>query len=78
MTDRTLINRRISVAPMMNRTDRHERYFLRLISSHILLYTEMISTGAILFGDRNRHLGFDASEHPVALQLGGGDPAVNT
>ena len=76
MMDRTLINRRISVAPMMNRTDRHERYFLRLISSHILLYTEMISTGAILFGDRNRYLGFDVSEHPVALQLGGGDPAA--
>ena len=76
MTDRTLINRRISVAPMMNCTDRHERYFLRLISSHILLYTEMISTGAILFGDRNRYLGFDTSEHPVALQLGGGDPGA--
>ena len=76
MTDRTLINRRISVAPMMNRTDRHERYFLRLMSPHILLYTEMISTGAILFGDRNRYLEFDASEHPVALQLGGGDPAA--
>ena len=70
------IDRRVSIAPMMDRTDRHARYFLRLMSPHVLLYTEMISTGAILFGDRDRHLGFDASEHPVALQLGGGDPAA--
>lgn len=76
MTARALIDRRISIAPMMDRTDRHERYFLRLMSSHVLLYTEMISTGAILFGNRERHLDFDASEHPIALQLGGGDPAA--
>ena len=69
-----VIDRRISIAPMMDRTDRYERYFLRLISPHVLLYTEMISTGAILFGDRERHLGFDPAEHPVALQLGGSDP----
>ena len=58
---------------MMDRTDRHDRYFLRLISPSVLLYTEMITTGAILHGDRERFLKFDASEHPVALQLGGAD-----
>ncbi len=69
------IDRRISVAPMMERTDRHCRYLLRLISRHALLYTEMITTGAVLHGDTHRLLRFDQSEHPVALQLGGGDPA---
>ena len=59
---------------MMDRTDRHCRYFLRLISRRALLYTEMITTGAILGGDRERLLAFDPSEHPVALQLGGADP----
>lgn len=68
------LSRRLSVAPMMNWTDRHCRYFLRLMSRHVLLYTEMITTGAILHGDRERLLGFDAAEHPVALQLGGADP----
>ena len=67
---------RLSVAPMMEWTDRHERYFLRLISRHTLLYTEMITTGAILHGDRERLLGFDAAEHPVALQLVGSDPSA--
>lgn len=67
-------DRRLSVAPMMDCTDRHCRYFLRLISRRALLYTEMITTGAILGGDRERLLAFDPSEHPVALQLGGGDP----
>jgi len=76
MSDSPTIDRRISIAPMMDRTDRYERYFLRLMSPHVLLYTEMISTGAILFGDRDRHLGFDPAEHPVALQLGGGDPVA--
>jgi tRNA-dihydrouridine synthase A len=66
--------RRLSVAPMMDRTDRHCRYFLRLITARTLLYTEMVTTGAILFGDRDRYLAFDASEHPVALQVGGADP----
>ncbi len=66
----------ISVAPMMEWTDRHERYFLRLISRHIRLYTEMITTGAVLHGDRQRLLGFDEAEHPVALQLGGSEPAA--
>ena len=67
------MDRRISVAPMMDRTDRHDRYFLRLISPTVLLYTEMITTGAILHGDRDRFLKFNSPEHPVALQLGGAD-----
>ena len=65
------MDRLICVAPMMNCTDRHERYFLRLISPRIYLYSEMISTAAILNGDRKKLLGFDAQEHPVALQVGG-------
>ncbi len=65
---------RLSVAPMMDWTDRHARYFLRLIADRALLYTEMVTTGAILFGDKQRFLGFDEAEHPVALQLGGSDP----
>jgi tRNA-dihydrouridine synthase A len=64
----------ISIAPMMDWTDRHCRFFHRAIARDARLYTEMISTGAILFGDRDRHLKFDAAEHPVALQLGGADP----
>jgi tRNA-dihydrouridine synthase A len=59
---------------MMEWTDRHCRYFLRLISRHTLLYTEMVTTGALIHGDRERFLRFDAAEHPVALQLGGSDP----
>ena len=66
--------RRLSVAPMLDWTDRHCRYFLRLISRHTLLYTEMITTGALLHGDRERLLRYDAAEHPLALQLGGSDP----
>ncbi|NKB55646.1 MAG: tRNA dihydrouridine(20/20a) synthase DusA [Alphaproteobacteria bacterium] len=67
---------RLSVAPMMEWTDRHERYFLRLLSRRTLLYTEMVTTGALLHGDAARHLQFDAAEHPVALQLGGADPVA--
>ena len=67
------LDRRFAVAPMIDWTDRHARVFLRLVSQHALLYTEMITTGAILHGDRERLLKFDASEHPVALQLGGSD-----
>ena len=70
------LDRRLCIAPMMDRTDRHERYFLRLMSPHALLYTEMITTGAILHGDRDRFLRFDPREHPVALQLGGADPGA--
>jgi tRNA-dihydrouridine synthase A len=69
----TTLNRRFSVAPMIDWTDRHARYFLRLISRQSLLYTEMITTGALLHGDPERFLRFDAAEHPVALQLGGSD-----
>ncbi len=68
------LSRRISVAPMMDWTDRHCRYFLRGFSPDTLLYTEMITTGAVLRGDREKLLRFDAEEHPVALQLGGSDP----
>ena len=61
----------LSVAPMMDRTDRHCRYFLRQISKRTLLYTEMVTSMAILHGDKQKLLGFDRSEHPVALQIGG-------
>ncbi len=63
----------ISVAPMMDWTDRHCRYFHRLIAPGIQLYTEMVTTGAIIHGDRERFLRFDEAEHPIALQLGGSD-----
>ncbi len=69
------LDRRFCVAPMMSATDRHCRYFLRLISRHTLLYTEMLTCAAIIHGDRNRLLDFDSREHPVALQIGGSDPA---
>ncbi len=68
------VNRRFSIAPMMDCTDRHDRYFLRLFSPHILLYSEMLTAPAIIHGDRDYLLGFDAAEHPLALQLGGSDP----
>src|SRR4029079_19317140 len=71
---KTVAAHRFSVAPMMERTDRHCRYFLRLMSKRALLYTEMVTADAVLHGDRERLLGFDASEHPVALQLGGRGP----
>ncbi len=70
----TPLQRRFAVAPMLDWTDRHCRYLLRLISRHALLYTEMVTTGALLHGDAARHLGYDAAEHPVALQLGGSEP----
>ena len=65
----------LSIAPMMDRTDRHYRYFMRQITRHTLLYTEMITTAALLHGDRNKLLGFSEAEKPLALQLGGDDPA---
>jgi tRNA-dihydrouridine synthase A len=65
---------RISVAPMMDRTDRHFRYFMRQITRRTLLYTEMVTSAAILHGDRTRLLGFSPVEKPLALQLGGDDP----
>lgn len=72
---RSLPPRRVSVAPMLDWTDRHCRYFHRQITQYTWLYTEMVTTGAILFGDAARHLDFSEEEHPVALQLGGSDPA---
>ncbi len=66
---------RLAVAPMMDWTDRHCRYFHRLITRHTRLYTEMVTTGALLHGDVPRHLDFNPEEHPVALQLGGSEPA---
>jgi len=74
-----MFSRELSIAPMMGWTDRHARYFLRLITRHTLLYTEMVNTGALLhnrqkIGSQKRLLAFHASEHPVALQLGGSDP----
>ncbi len=69
-----MLAQRFSVAPMMDWTDRHCRVFHRLLTRHARLYTEMLTTPAIIHGDRARLLGFDESEHPVALQLGGSDP----
>ncbi len=70
------MNRKVSVAPMMDCTDRHERYFLRLISKNVLLYTEMIVSEAIDRGDRKKLLSFNINEKPVALQLGGSSPKL--
>tara|TARA_R110000868_G_scaffold84822_6_gene238968 strand:- start:42026 stop:42994 length:969 start_codon:yes stop_codon:yes gene_type:complete len=69
-----MLNRTISIAPMMDWTDRFDRYFLRLITRHALLYTEMVHANALIHGDAERFLQFDVSEHPVAIQLGGSDP----
>ena len=66
---------RMSVAPMMDWTDRHCRYLHRLLTRHTLLYTEMVNVGGILFGGTERHLRYNAEEHPVALQLGGNEPS---
>jgi len=68
------VNHRFCTAPLMDWSDRHCRYFWRLLSKQALLYTEMVTTGAILFGDQHSHLDFNAAEQPVALQLGGSDP----
>lgn len=69
------INRVLSVAPMMDWTDRHCRFFHRLLAPSALLYTEMVTTGAIIHGDADRYLAYNAEEHPLALQLGGSEPA---
>src|SRR5690242_8113205 len=66
--------RRFSIAPMMEWTDRHCRFFHRLLTRRALIYTEMVTTGAVLNGDRARLIGFDPCEHPVAIQLGGSEP----
>ncbi len=73
--NRNKINRLLSVAPMMDWTDRHCRYFHRLLAPSALLYTEMVTTGAIIHGDEDRFLAYNPEEHPLALQLGGSDPA---
>ena len=70
------MNRKVSVAPMMDCTDKHERYFLRLISKNVLLYTEMIVCDAIERGDKKKLLSFNMEEKPVALQLGGSSPKM--
>ena len=72
----TQLHRRFSIAPMMACTDRHARFLFRLLTSRTLLYTEMVNAGAVVFGDRDRHLGFSSQEHPLALQLGGNDPEM--
>jgi tRNA-dihydrouridine synthase A len=73
--ERKLPSRRLSVAPMMDWTDRHCRVFHRHITRHTWMYTEMVTTGALVYGDVERHLRYDDVEHPVALQLGGSEPA---
>ena len=67
------MNRTISVAPMMDCTDRHDRYFLRLISKNVMLYSEMVATKSALHGDRKKILGYSPEEKPLALQVGGSD-----
>ena len=76
MVDMT--NKRLSVAPMIDWTTTDYRYFARLFNPHVYLYTEMISTGALLYGNRARHLRFDTLEHPLVLQLGGADSSEMT
>lgn len=74
MQRNALKDRRLSVAPMMDWTDRHCRFFHRLLAPGAVLYTEMLTTGAVLHGDRERLLDFNEEEHPLALQLGGSEP----
>lgn len=71
-----MLNRKISIAPMMEYTDRHFRFFMRLLTKKTLLYTEMIHAGAIVYGDKQRFLAHNNSEHPLAIQLGGSDPKM--
>jgi len=73
INENNMLESRFSIAPMMDWTDRHCRVFHRMMTRRARLYTEMITTGAVIHGDRQRLLGFDESEHPVALQLGGSD-----
>ncbi|MEX2524816.1 MAG: tRNA dihydrouridine(20/20a) synthase DusA [Gammaproteobacteria bacterium] len=67
-------NHRLSIAPMMTHTDRHFRYFLRLISRRVMLYTEMVTTGSLVYGHQYQRLDYHESEHPLGLQLGGSEP----
>lgn len=73
---RAAIDRRFCIAPMMDCSDRHSRFFLRLFSPRILLYTEMVTAAAVVHGDPERLLGFSDEEHPLAVQLGGSDPEL--
>ena len=68
-----MLDRRVSIAPMMDCTDRYYRYLMRFITRHAVLYSEMLTPGAVIHGDRNKLLGFDEIEHPIACQLGGSD-----
>src|SRR3989440_1164047 len=70
------LDRKFAIAPMMEWTDRHCRFFHRLLTRRALIYTEMITTGAVIHGDRARLLAYDPAEHPRARQLGGADPKV--
>ena len=72
----TVLNKEISIAPMMKWTDRHCRFFHRQFSKSILLYTEMISSNAVMFGNRKKLLAYNDEEHPVAIQLGGSNPSL--
>ena len=74
MLEKRGLNRTLSVAPMLDWTDRHCRYFHRLLAPSALLYTEMVTTGAIIHGDMDRYLAYNPEEHPLALQLGGSEP----
>ena len=74
--DTARIERRFCIAPMMDYSDRHSRFFLRLLSPRILLYTEMVTAAAVVHGDHRRLLEFSAAEHPLAVQLGGADPEL--
>ena len=65
----------VSVAPMMDCTDRHDRFFLRLISKNVIMYTEMVATKSAIYGDRKKILGYSPEEKPLALQVGGSNPA---
>ena len=73
MDTKQVINRKVSVAPMMDCTDRHDRFFLRLMSKNVMLYTEMVATKSAIHGDRNKILSFSPEEKPLALQVGGSD-----
>ena len=67
------MKKKVSVAPMMDCTDRHDRFFLRLISKKVMLYTEMVATKSAIHGDRNKILTYSSEEKPLALQVGGSD-----
>ncbi len=69
-----MLSHKISIAPMISCTDRHFRYLVRLLTKRTVLYSEMITTGAVIYGDKDRHLGFNEGENPVVFQLGGNDP----